>query len=239
MSELEIEVARKPFTRWWGPYSPRRGRTGLTLSGRQISVAEPISDGTGTIEWILAANRSVERFIDVVRSEFGGGRLLFLPSGHIIKPSAEEDERCIRYLVGWFTGSLRFHSPQRVGIFDLAKPGALRAGDDWPGPKTIGLESVLETDGSLRCNWTHPDGGDRLAQEQWISDPDPALAADFRKARRGTGVGRVHVTANGHLYTNWQVGSMGKNYRSMRTMMKATTVRRSESDSKRENHACA
>jgi hypothetical protein len=202
MSELEIEVARKPFTRWWGPYSPRRGRMGLSLRGGEITVREPASDGTGDAEWILMGGSSVDRFIRAVSAEFGGGRLLFLPSGHIVKPCNTEDETCIRMLVGTYRGSLCFEGPDG-DEFDLADPCCGGSGEEWTGPNTIGLECVLKEDGCLQCEWKHPEG---LYSNACIFGPSPALASGFRKARPGDVSGRVHVTAHGHVYTKWQAG---------------------------------
>ena len=202
MSELRIEVSRKPFPRWWGPYSPRRGRMGLSLRGGQITVREPAADGSGEVEWVLESNSSVERFIQAVSAEFGGGRLLFLASGQIIKPCNTEDDVCVRMLVGAFTGSLVFTGPDGE-TFDLSDPGCDSAGEDWTGPSTIGLECVLKEDGRLNCEWKHPEG---LGSNACVYGPNPALANAFRKARPGDVSGRVHLMPHGHVVTKWQAG---------------------------------
>ena len=90
-----------------------------------------------------------------VRGEWGGGRVLFLPNGFVVKPLQADNEVGKRALIGRFQGTFvleRRSQPE----FDLGSPGAIRLGDPWPGPTTTGLECALQADGSLVCTWYHP-----------------------------------------------------------------------------------
>lgn len=175
---------------------------GLSMRGGEISVREPASDGSGEAEWVFESNSSVERFIRAVSAEYGGGRLLFLATGQVIKPCNAEDETCMRVLAGTFKGSLLFAGPDGE-MFDLSEPGCDTAGEDWTGPSTIGLECVLKEDGRLTCEWKHPEG---LYSNACVYGPSPALANAFRKARPGAVSGRVHLMPHGHVVTKWQAG---------------------------------
>ena len=95
------------------------------------------------------------RLADLVTSTWGGGRLLFLPTRLVVKPRDGEDEAGHRDVIGRISESISFADPDGR-LFDLSDLGQLKAGDVWYGPNTIGLECVLESDGSLSCRWYHP-----------------------------------------------------------------------------------
>jgi hypothetical protein len=203
MSELRIEVEKKPFERWLGPYSPARGiQHGLRFHGGELGVWQ--GDATGKEFWSVQRNTSVDRLTRAVIQTWGGGRLLFLPNGYIIKPLPGDDERGKRVLVGTFTGPL-VTSTKSGDEFDFSDPPNTRAGARWDGPSTIGLECVMESDGSIRCDWYHPTDFGRMGDSMMLVGPSAARARSFRAARPGEVSGRVHFTPNGHVTTNFQI----------------------------------
>jgi hypothetical protein len=208
MTTLQVQLLGPPFQRWVGPYSPRRGKSGLSLRLDGISSIEPAMSGSGEIGWKLQESSSLERAILAWRRSFGGGRLLFMPTGEILKPLSEEDERNKRVLVGRFSGSPRFVADDSGrSICDLASPDVLRRADAWTGPHAIGLECILKVDGSLHCEWYGPAEEGHIIQRTCILGPSRNRFIGFRMVRPRDSGGRVHLTACGHLYTKWLTGT--------------------------------
>jgi len=203
MSGIEIEVLKKPSPRWLGPYSPARGvQHGLRFHRAELGVWS--GDVSGKTYWTVGRNASVDRLSRTVIQTWGGGRLLFLPSGFIVKPLPGDDERGKRVVVGLFSGSLSV-TTEEGDEFDFADPPDQRPGARWDGPNTLGLECVMESDGSVRCDWYHTDDFGRISDSVILSGPSAARARNFRSARPGEASGRVHVTPNGHVTTNAKV----------------------------------
>jgi hypothetical protein len=138
-----------------------------------------------------------------VSEEWGGGRVLLLPNGFVLKPLQTDYEVGKRALIGRFHGAIVLERPDK-STFDLSKPGTIRPGDRWTGPTTTGLECAMQSDGSLACSWYHPTNMGRDVVTESLSEPDRSLVGGFRTARPGDGGGRVRVTANGHVITNRQ-----------------------------------
>ena len=133
----------------------------------------------------------------------GGGRVLFLPNGFVVKPLQDDSEKGNRVLIGCFHGAIMLERPGQSD-FDLSKSYALRPGDLWPGPTTTGLECAMQADGSLQCSWYHPSRFGRDEVSQVLRGPDRSLAEGFRAARSDASGGRVRITAGGHIITNRQ-----------------------------------
>ena len=205
MSDLEIEVEDAPFPDWMGPYSPARGmQHGLRFHGGELGVWS--NTPTGKEFWTVQRNGSVDRLVRSVMQTWGGGRLLFLPNGYIIKPLPGADERGKRVFVGSFEGSVVLVDSDGME-FDLSSPSNQKPGGIWNGPTTLGLECAFEADGSLRCDWNHPDeyGGTEVSHH--IVGGNAGRVRSFRVARPGESTGRVHISANGMVTTNCKVGS--------------------------------
>lgn len=201
MSSFTFEPESQPFPRWMGPFSPARG----TKSGfrfHQGRLGTWVSSEWGLAFWPVALSPGVRELTRLVRENWGGGRVLLLANGFVVKPLLDI-EVGQRNLIGRFSGPIVL---ERYGLpdFDLNEPGDLRPGDRWPGPKTMGLECAIQSDGSLRCDWYHPTTWGRDAVSEQLHPPDDVLARGFRAARPGGTAGRVRVTANGHVITNRQ-----------------------------------
>jgi hypothetical protein len=185
-----------------GPFSPARGkysgfrfnqgRLGTWVGNESNKVFWPVVDGVGMRE-----------ISDLVRGAWGGGRVLFLPNGYVVKPLQNDDEVGRRVLIGVFNGSLVLKNPDG-SQFDLSNPGTLRGGQHWSGPATTGLECAIQLDGSLKCSWYHPTRWGRDTVTITLRGSDPTLAAGFRACRMGQSSGRVRITANGHVIANRQ-----------------------------------
>ncbi len=200
MTTLSFAVQRKPFPRWWGPFSPARGKySGFRFHQRRLGTW--VENEHRREFWALVDSPGARLLARTVLDEWGGGRVLLLPNGFVVKPLQRDIEVGRRVLLGRLRGPVVLERPDG-GVFDLSNPGQLAPGEPWPGPKTTGLECAIQPDGSLACTWYHPTTMGRKKVRELVSGPDRLLAAGFRRARpRDTG-GRVRVTANGHVITN-------------------------------------
>ena len=202
MSPFTFEPESKPFPRWMGPFSPARGkRSGFRF--HQGRLGTWVADRSSMVFWPIADGRGTRDVANLVRGEWGGGRVLFLPNGFVVKPLQADDEVGKRAFIGRFQGTFVL---ERCGQpkFDLGSPGTVSLGDPWPGPTTTGLECALQSDGSLVCSWYHPTQQGRDGVSRTLRGPDRSLAAGLRAARPGDAGGRVRLTANGHVITNRQ-----------------------------------
>jgi len=193
--------AARPFRRWMGPFSPARGtRSGFRFHGGRLGTWVEDREVRGF--WSLKASPSVRALQKLVIDEWGGGRVLFLPNGYLVKPLQGDHERGKRSYIGRFSGRVMLERPDG-SEFDLSSPG-VTPGRPWPGPKTTGLECYVDRAGSPVCSWYHPAEYGRDEIERRLASPDPILAEGFRLCRPGDIGGRVRITANGHVITNRQ-----------------------------------
>jgi hypothetical protein len=205
MSPLTYKSFKTPFGRWMGPFSPARGiKSGFRFHQKRLGTW--VETDSGSAFWRLAQSAGAERIADVVLNHWGGGRVLLLPNGLVIKP-LQDDEVGRRALIGLFEGPIVLETPSGKR-FNLNSPGPLEPGDPWPGPKTTGLECAIQADGSLIASWSHPTPYGSSQTRVPLRAKDQALAAGFKKARPGETGGRVRLTANGHVITNRKVGSV-------------------------------
>jgi hypothetical protein len=196
-----FEPEPRPFPQWMGPFSPARGiKSGFRFHEGRLGTW--VSTQTGNAFWQTVDCQGARSIASLVRAEWGGGRVLLLANGFVIKP-LQDEEVGRRVLIGRFHGSIVLARPNQ-STFDLSRPGNLTPGDVWPGPSTTGLECAIQQNGSLICSWYHPTplGRDEISEQ--LHDSDSSLAAGFRRARPGNHGGRIRVTANGHVITNRQ-----------------------------------
>lgn len=202
MTTFSFVVERRPFSRWLGPFSPARGTySGFRFHQRRLGTW--VDSEQGCQFWPLIHSPGAELLSRTVLDEWRGGRILLLPSGLVIKPLQGDHEVGRRVLIGRFRGAVVLKRPEG-GVFDLSNPGQLAPGAPWPGPRTTGLECTIQPDGSLVCNWYHPTSAGRDEVQECLHQPDRSLASGFRKSRPSDSIGRVRVTANGHVITNRQ-----------------------------------
>lgn len=202
MNTLAFQPLERPFPRWIGPFSPARGtRSGFRF--HQGRLGTWVGDESGMRFWAVVDGHGARTIATLVRDEWGGGRVLFLPNGFVVKPLQTDDEVGRRVLIGRFQGAIVLERPGQ-SRFDLGQPGAVRPGNPWPGPTTTGLECAIHSDGSLVCSWYHPTQWGRDEASKQLRGPDRSLAAGFRAARPSAAGGRVLITGNGHIITNRQ-----------------------------------
>lgn len=203
MSEFAFIPEKPPYPRWLGPYTPSRGSySGFRVRNGRVGVWAGSDDGYEF--WPIVESEGTRALSRLVSQQWGGGRILMLPSGVVIKPLQEEDERAKRVVIGRFGGAIVLdrNRPRR---FDLSNPGPIKAGEVWPGPKSIGLECVMKPDGSLTCSWFHPADWGQDEERALLFGGNPNLAAAFRTARPTDTGGRVRITEHGHVITNRQL----------------------------------
>lgn len=202
--EFTYDPCDPPFQRWWGPYTPSTGkRYGIRV--RQDGVGIYADAGPYSTFWRLCGSPGAWSLSEQVRWHFGGGRVLLLPSGHVVKPLQTEAERGVRVVIGQWGGTVILRSPDGQCV-DLSDASELRPGDQWIGPCRLGLTCILRPDGSLDCEWYHPEDTGRLDVLELLRGPDSTLADGFRRARPGHLAGRVRVTTNGIVLANRQIG---------------------------------
>lgn len=210
---FSFEPARKPFARWMGPFSPARGaRSGFRF--HEGSLGTWVQDATGSAFWSATPTAGAEKLRKLVADNWGGGRVLLLPNGLVIKPlPGKDDDEDVgkRVVIGRFEGALVLTRPDG-SKFDMSKPKSLDPGDAWPGPVTTGLECAMQPDGSLVCSWYHPTRLGRDESRETIRGSDAKLYAAFRKARPDDTGGRVRVTLHGHVITNRQTADAWRAY---------------------------
>lgn len=188
-----------PFPCWGGPYTPARGSySGFRIRGGMLGAWVSSDDGQSFCE--VKQSDGVKRLTDLVARHWAGGRLLFLPSGLVVKPLQNDEERGARVVIGRCEGSF----PVRVGNnwLDFRAPSlGIAAGSAWDGPGTIGLECSIKADGSLLTSWDAPTDFGAERNQHVISGPNNALLTGFRAARPSDEGGRVRVTVGGHVMT--------------------------------------
>ena len=197
---VNFAAVSTPFPRWWGPFSPARGtRSGFRFHERRLGTW--VGDDEGLSFWPVKRSSGLAKLEKLVLDTYGGGRVLLLPNGTVVKPLQRDVERGKRAYLGEFTGDVVLEKSDG-GTFSFASPGPLKAGDPWPGPNTTGLECVIKSTGALECTWSHPAEHGRDTETKQLMPPNATLAKGFRVARPGESVGRVRVTARGHVITN-------------------------------------
>lgn len=200
MTAFTFRAASPPFRRWMGPFSPSRGDTyGFRVRNKTLGVW--ISSSFGMEFWTAVGSGAADLARHVAQ-HFGGGRVLLLPLGLVVKPLRDE-EVGKRALVGWFEGALRLMSEFGETI-DMCEVDGLRPGEVWPGPTTTGLECVVTDAGALHCSWYHPAPYGREETRCQLRDADERLLAGFRRCRPNDVAGRVRLTMHGHVITNRQ-----------------------------------
>lgn len=202
MTPFVFEPEWRPYQRWMGPFSPARGtRSGFRF--HQGRLGTWVEEEFGRRFWPIRDCRGVRLIADLVRQEWGGGRILLLPTGLVVKPLQGDHEVGRRVVIGRFRGPIVLQRPDGR-TFNLNNPGDLQPGDPWVGPKTTGLECTIRSDGSLVCEWYHPTPLGRETISEPLHGIDLNLASGFGRVRSRDGGGRVRVTASGHVITNRQ-----------------------------------
>ena len=202
MMTFSFQAEARPFPRWLGPFSPARGtNSGFRFHGGRLGTW--VENLHGREFWPIEDSRDIRVLSQIVLECWGGGRVLLLPNGLVIKPLQGDYEVGQRALIGRFRGGIVLERPGDRA-FDLDSPDTLTPGEPWAGPKTTGLECAVQPDGSLECNWYHPAPWGREEVRERLHSPDRLLATGFQRARPGDAGGRVRVTARGHVITNRQ-----------------------------------
>lgn len=187
-----------PFPSWRGPYSVARGtKAGFRFKLDRLGVGVETSSGLSEV-WTAARSPGVTSLELLVRQHWGGGRLLLLPDGHVVKP--DPDEPCTRYLIGRIRGPLVLETPNGKQC-DLSRAQHLHPGEPWPGPPGTGIECKIDSTGCLDSEWELIAPGGRLVQTHRMWGPDPVMATGLRSARPALTSARVRVEIGGAVVT--------------------------------------
>jgi hypothetical protein len=200
MTIFRFVPAAPPFRRWMGPYCPSRGTlSGLRVTQRQLGAW--VTRNGVSVFWTVKESAELASF---VTRRWGGGRVLLLPNGIVVKPLQHDDEVGIRAFIGRFRGRIVLESPDG-DRFEMNRVPHAKPGLRWPGSATDGLECVAKPDGSVRCYWYHPKGRGRVTESILVSHPDAYVAHAFSAVRSGETAGRVRITSTRHVITNRQM----------------------------------
>ena len=194
---MKFFPSESPFPYWTGPYSPARGNSGFRVKNGQLGTWVNTDEGRSFC--VALRTEGVIKLTELVRANWQGGRLLFLPSGLIVKPLQQENEAGMRVVVGYFEGGLKLETDR--GAFDFSSTD-FTPGEVWRGPGSVGLECTLKSDGSLVTSWQRPTGYGAEKYSERISLANSDLISGFRKARPHDSGGRVRITVCGHVITN-------------------------------------
>lgn len=196
---MQFQELPSPYPKWLGPYSPSRGkRSGFRVRGCRLGAW--VGDEWGASFWEASSSEGVERLSRIVTETWGGGRVLLLASGVVVKPLPTEADIGRRVVIGYYSGPVRLDRADG-GTFDFSAPGQLEPGDLWPGPSGTGLECILHDDGTLSCTWRHPTSYGWDIETRELRYRDPALSRGFKAARPRDRAGRVRLTENGCVIT--------------------------------------
>jgi hypothetical protein len=132
---MKFTPETSPFPYWVGPYTPARGSySGFRIRGGMLGAWVSSEDGQSFCE--VQQSDGVRRLTELVARHWSGGRLLFLPSGFVVKPLQNDDERGVRVVVGRYEGNFLV----RVGnnwLDFLAPSLGMEAGSIWDGISTL------------------------------------------------------------------------------------------------------
>jgi hypothetical protein len=194
---MKFSPSKSPFPYWIGPYSPARGNSGFRVKNGQLGAWVNTNEGRSFC--VALRTEGVINLTEFVRDNWQGGRLLFLPSGLIVKPLQQEEDAGTRVVVGRFEGGFKLETDN--GAFDLSATD-FTPGEEWRGPSKVGLECTIKPDGSLVTTWQQPSDYGSEKYSEKISPENSYLMSGFRKARPHDSGGRIRITLCGHVITN-------------------------------------
>lgn len=187
----------REFPQWKGPYSPARG-VNCSLRVRD-SRLWGFNSATFGVEAMQSPCAAANELADFVATRWGGGRILIVPWGHVIKPFGDDD--CIRRVViGRWVGPGPFSH--------LRANPKLEPGQRWSGPHTSGLECRFKADASLANSASTPTNYGAIEQEFTVSQPSPDLRKAFQRSRAGDANGRLRVHEDGAVTTPTEEGEV-------------------------------
>ena len=207
MVDFTFIPSASPHPLWHGPYSPVPGRSnGLRV---RRGTAEALLHRGGYSEtWVIENSPGARALVESVYIAYGGGRLLLLPNGAVIKPSPWSNEG-ERRLVGSWSGRFTLVSPSglrlctsdpKIMVKPVGTPRRLiRSGDDWPGPSSQGLRCRIDPSGALFARTWHASHWGRTEVDFPIAPGDVMRALSYRLAGGHTSGGSVRLLEGGHL----------------------------------------
>ena len=196
-----------PYPLWHGPYAVVPGRSNGMRVRRGAIEAQLWRNGYCET-WVIDDSPGARSLVALVQASYGGGRLLLLPNGAVIKPVPRSSEGERRLLGHWW-GSLTLVSPfgQRIctteaNVLAHARsdsPRSIRPGDPWPGPATTGLRCRLDPSGSLFARTWQASQWGRTEVEYPIAAANSLLSMCYRLAGGHGSGGSVRLLEGGHV----------------------------------------
>jgi len=204
---MNFRPYQPPFHQWMGPYTPA---TGFTSGFRVLQNSLGCHEVDDSSQFFCTAEESpgVRYLIDHVRTHFGGGRVLFLPNGLVIKPCNRGYDVGRRVVIGEYSGDLRIFTSE--GFRNFSDEQIQNPGTRWYGPQTIGLAIILEPRGCGYIKWNL---SNRYYDEEhrepfdWIGSQ---VVESYQRVKGRTG--RVRISVNGHAFTKVEEGTRWQTY---------------------------
>ena len=190
------ELQQKSFPYWKGPYSPARGvDTGIKVKDGEIGAWCYSSNNLEFFSFEQSPG-SKELKKCVSKNFGGGGRIVILPNGFVIKPLA--DETGYRKLIGKIEGEIEISLDS--GIFSFGPNVTLKSGSIWKGPYGGGLECKVLEDGSIMSSSKEPHELGKIEAEFQLTGANPTFFNQVEQIKKKLGdFGRLHFWYGGHL----------------------------------------
>lgn len=207
MSGFQFTPYPAPYPHWHGPYAVVLGQSNGMRVRRGAIEAHLLRDGYRET-WVIDESPGARSLVAVVQAAYGGGRLLLLPNGAVIKPvpGCSDGER---RLLGHWWGTLTLVSPlgQRICTTEAnmlvqppnGSPRSLRPGDPWPAPSTTGLRCRIDASGALFAKTWQASRWGRSEVEYPVTAPDRLLSLCYRMAGGHGSGGSVRLLEGGHV----------------------------------------
>src|SRR5688572_111880 len=105
MTALAFRPESAAFPRWMGPFSPARGSySGFRVRDGRLGTW--VADDDERAFWPVVVGPGARMLVQLVWEQWGGGRVLLLPNGFVVKPLQRDDHVGKRVLIGRVSGPI-------------------------------------------------------------------------------------------------------------------------------------
>ena len=198
-----------PIPYWTGPYSPAAGvKTGTKV---KFGYAGAWCDTKVGLKFrTFEKSEGADLLSKLVINEFnGGGRIVILPNGYVLKPENDDDAVGYQRLIGKIEGDIIF--PLIKENFKLGPAIEFELGSKWEGPLGGAVKCTVGDDGAIHTSWSVPCETGAKEYHKQLTEPNIALTGQINEIKRKYGdFGRIYYWYGGHLTTAKHERYIGK-----------------------------